>query len=425
MDSPIFRKVSLERLSSPDQLDVLLKVTSPLGWLSLLSVGLLLAVALFWGFFGNIPTTVPGNGILVKTGGVLDVEAPAGGQVTAIYVGVGNVVSRGQLLARVAQPKLLSDVNRDKAQLRELKKEYEKTAHFNTRDLKEKLDHYSKQRTDYQHSIQLAREQLNWAGEKLANQEKLFEDRLIRKQDYLATKKEIFSIQDNVEKTQRDLKQLSIDEAELKQKQEMDLLSRKQEIDKLQMQIEAEEADLELNSQIVSPYSGAVVEVIAMEGALVNGGDKILTLELVGDAVKDLVAILYVSAEGGKRIKPGMKVDISPATVKREEWGCMLGMVTGVSPFPATQQRMLRNLQNQKLVDSFCAGGAPIEVSIDLIPDPKTSSGYKWSSPKGPPVTVEHGTICSATIAVEEQPPVSMVIPLFKKKVLGIGLGTK
>ncbi len=422
MGTEIFRKVSLDRLSSPEQLDVLMKVTSPIGWLSLFSVGFLLVVALFWGFYGSIATSIAGKGIMVKTGGVLDAESSASGQVTAIYVSVGDVVAKGQLLARVAQPKLLSILNADKSQLRELKQEYEKIANFNTHNLKEKFEYYSKQRADYQHSIQLAREQLSWYDEKLGNQEKLLLKGLIRKQDYLATQKDIFNLKEAIEKTQRDLKQLSIDELELKQKQDMELLSKRQQIAKLQTQISDEEDDFELKSRVTSPYTGDVVEVIAMEGALVNAGDKIVTLELAGEAIMDLVTALYVSAEDGKRVKPGMKVHISPSTVKKEEWGYMLGIVTNVSAFPATQKGMLRNLQNQKLVDVFSAGGAPIEIQADLIPDPHTKSGYKWSSPKGPPISIEHGTVCSATIAVEEQPPISMVIPLFKKHVLGIGL---
>lgn len=422
MGTDIFRKVSMERLSSPEQLDVLMKVTSPIGWLSLLSVGFVLAVALFWGFYGSIATTVAGRGILVKTGGVLDVESSASGQITAIYASVGDVLSKGQLLARVAQPKLLSALNTDKAQLRELKQEYEKIAQFNTQELKEKIDHYSKQRTDYGRSIELAREELNWLNEKLANQEKLLDKGLIRKQDYLSTRKDIFNLKESIEKIERDLQQLSIDENEFKQKQEMELLNKKQQIAKLQMQIEDEEDDFELKSRVTSPYTGDVVEVIAMEGAMINAGDKILTLELVGEAIKDLAASLYVSAEDGKKVKPGMKVNISPSTVKKEEWGYMLGLVTNVSAFPATQQGMLRNLQNPKLVESFSAWGAPIEIQADLIPDPNTFSGYKWSSPKGPPISIEHGTLSSAAIAVEEQPPISLVIPLFKKHVLGIGM---
>jgi hypothetical protein len=61
----IFRKESLERLSSPEQLDQLMQVVSPKSWLPLTSLFFLMALALIWGIFGRIPITAVGKGILV------------------------------------------------------------------------------------------------------------------------------------------------------------------------------------------------------------------------------------------------------------------------------------------------------------------------------------------------------------------------
>jgi hypothetical protein len=62
----IFRKESLERLSSPEQLDQLMQVVSPKSWLPLASLGLLVGLALLWSIFGRIPITAIGRGILVN-----------------------------------------------------------------------------------------------------------------------------------------------------------------------------------------------------------------------------------------------------------------------------------------------------------------------------------------------------------------------
>ena len=40
MNEVLFRKVSLDRLSSPEQLDQLLRVTDPKSWLGLFAVGI-------------------------------------------------------------------------------------------------------------------------------------------------------------------------------------------------------------------------------------------------------------------------------------------------------------------------------------------------------------------------------------------------
>ena len=62
----LFRKVALERLSSPEQLDQLMRITSPVGWVALLALGVLLACGVLWGIWGSIPTKVKGSGILMR-----------------------------------------------------------------------------------------------------------------------------------------------------------------------------------------------------------------------------------------------------------------------------------------------------------------------------------------------------------------------
>jgi len=67
-ESKIFRKVSLERLSSPEQLDQLMTVTTPCGWISLAAIGGVILTALLWSIFGTIPKTVKSQGILIRGG---------------------------------------------------------------------------------------------------------------------------------------------------------------------------------------------------------------------------------------------------------------------------------------------------------------------------------------------------------------------
>ncbi|MBD2463073.1 hypothetical protein H6G89_18720 [Oscillatoria sp. FACHB-1407] len=61
----IFRQESLERLSSPEQLDQLMQVVNAKSWLSLATLGSLMFLALLWSVLGRIPIAVTGRGILV------------------------------------------------------------------------------------------------------------------------------------------------------------------------------------------------------------------------------------------------------------------------------------------------------------------------------------------------------------------------
>src|SRR5437660_9580673 len=101
MPRQIFRKAALERLSSPEQLDRLMQVTSPRAWIALAALGLLLVAALAWGLFGTVTTTVEGQGVLIRQGGVRTVTAPAPGVVGPILVQSGYEVGKDQELLRL------------------------------------------------------------------------------------------------------------------------------------------------------------------------------------------------------------------------------------------------------------------------------------------------------------------------------------
>lgn len=109
MQRSIFRKVALERLSSPDQLDQLMQVTNRRGWLALVAVGALLATAIAWGFLGTVSTKVSGSGILVTRGGMNGVLVSQPGEITNLHVGIGDVVERGQVVASLFRGEPMTD----------------------------------------------------------------------------------------------------------------------------------------------------------------------------------------------------------------------------------------------------------------------------------------------------------------------------
>ncbi|MEM1310384.1 MAG: hypothetical protein AAF892_16035 [Cyanobacteria bacterium P01_D01_bin.71] len=70
----LFRKESLERLSSPERLDELMTIVNFKTWLPLGTIGLLLGLGLIWSVVGRIPVTTNGRGLLVEneqSGGAL------------------------------------------------------------------------------------------------------------------------------------------------------------------------------------------------------------------------------------------------------------------------------------------------------------------------------------------------------------------
>lgn len=95
----IYRKSSLEKLSSPEQLDRMIVITSPTLWLSLVGAAGIIIVVLLWAIFGRLPVEVDSYGIYINRAGVQTVYAQNGGLIGEILVTDGDEVKRGDIIA--------------------------------------------------------------------------------------------------------------------------------------------------------------------------------------------------------------------------------------------------------------------------------------------------------------------------------------
>jgi hypothetical protein len=101
MSRQIFRQTALDSLATPEQLDRMVRVTSPRGWLALAGFGLIIGVALVWGIFGSLPIVVKANGILQRSGGTVALTAQGAGQLEELTLKEGQTVSEGQIVGRI------------------------------------------------------------------------------------------------------------------------------------------------------------------------------------------------------------------------------------------------------------------------------------------------------------------------------------
>lgn len=91
----IFRKTALERLSSPDQLDSMLKITTPMSWVGIGAAAALAAAVVVWSFTGSIPDTVSAPGFLVYSYNTNTLYSTASGTVKNVLAEPGMVVEPG------------------------------------------------------------------------------------------------------------------------------------------------------------------------------------------------------------------------------------------------------------------------------------------------------------------------------------------
>ena len=100
----VFRKTALERLSSPDQLDSMLKITSPMSWVGIGAAGALAAAVVAWAFMGSIPNTVAAPGVLVYSYNTNTLFSPAYGTVKEIFVEAGEIVEPETPVMEICTP---------------------------------------------------------------------------------------------------------------------------------------------------------------------------------------------------------------------------------------------------------------------------------------------------------------------------------
>jgi HlyD family secretion protein len=171
-------------------------------------------------------------------------------------------------------------------------------------------------------------------------------------------------------------------------------------------------ATLNRNSMLLSPADGRVIEVKGSPGAVLAAGSPVVAVETEAES---LSAIVYVPSALGKNIEPGMEVRITPGTIRREEFGSMIGTVRTISEFPMSPEGMAAILHNEALVKRFSRDGAPYAVVVQLAKDPMTYSGYSWSSGDGPRLRLTTGTLLRAEVTTRKQPPIDLVMPVMRR----------
>jgi HlyD family secretion protein len=411
----IFRKVALERLSSPEQLDQLMQVTNPQGWLALAGLCALLLAALLWGVFGSIPTEIAGEGILIQ-GGVSDLVAPTAGQIEEVLVAVGAVIKKGDVVARIHQESLERQINDARAKGADLQAQYEAALRASAEQRRLRERDFAQQRANLERTIETLSANVALWQQRVTEDQQLLKDGLITKQTFLDAQQSLNTARDQLASARQDLGGLDLKNVTAERDLVDQLAAKKNALNDLRLQIQEDVAKLRESVSVISPFSGKVNELLVARGDVVNPGTPILQVEQAEGRSEKLSAVLFVPAAQGKLIHQGLPAQISPTTVKREEYGFMLGRVTQVANFPSSPRGMTRRLGNEALVTNLMKEGPRIQIDVELSTDPRTPTGYRWSSSRGPNVQVSSGTLATGSIIVKEERPVSLVIPTVREK---------
>jgi HlyD family secretion protein len=250
------------------------------------------------------------------------------------------------------------------------------------------------------------------ASDNVSAQEQLFAAGIVIKQRAIEAKQNLAVIQDRIASARAHLQELEAQEFSIQARVKEEDAQKQLGIEELERGLSAVQKDLEIAGNVISPYRGEVLEVKVSTGATVAVSDPVVSIQ---PDVQDLEVLLYLPAARAKDVSCGMEVKISPSSVKPEEFGFIKGYISYVSDFPDTPAELMHNFQNEVLVKALTGEGPVTGLRVEMQRNPKTFSGYQWSSSKGPNLALSGGTLCTAEVVTRWQRPIELLLPALRK----------
>jgi HlyD family secretion protein len=410
LSDSIFRKDALDRMASPDRLDMPVRLVPTSGWLLLGAFALLITAALIWATLSTAPIRVAGEGILIDSAGLSEVSASIDGQIEAMRVVSGQSVSRGQVIALLRK----SEISRASAEIASrLDAARARLASLSALYLTEnnRMDSAALARLG---SIAASRMELvrrtAILQKRRAGVARLAQQGFVRSDDILAAEVAIAEAKERVADLDAEAAKIRIDGIKSSGANDIALIDARHAVEELERQQVRLAEELTEQTSVRAIDAGRIVELQAAPGDVVSAGSGIATVARSG-ARGSLIAIIYVPAGAGKRIRPGMSARIEPRTIERSAYGEMSGHVLTVAALPATRDGMRQTLRNDALVDQLLGAGAVVEIRVRLDRDRTTPSGFAWTTAKGPDTSIEAGTLADGAITVERKRILAWLLP--------------
>jgi HlyD family secretion protein len=399
----LFRKAALDKLSSPERLDVLMTVTSPRGWVALFTLVGLLAALVVWSWYGSIPTRVEGEGMLIRGGSLREIRATSDGVLVDLAIKNQDDVRSGLRVAVIKQ------YGSDEV-VRAAADAYQAA-----------IARYRINQADDQTSIIRNRSQVDTVQADIANTttdiakaqaevdrlQKMLTDGLTTKARVDQAEQRLSSLRNTITALRGQINNLESVNNQISQKGRSEAAN----VENLRRQLELAQGRKKSDMELISTVEGRVVELKKASGDTVRTNEVIAIVEQTSTVI---VPVVYVESTIGKKIQKGMEAQISPSTVKREEFGFLKAIVTDVGDYPVTPEKVVQVVGNADLARELLGRTSKIEVRFELIADGTTPSGFAWSSSGGPPFRIDSGTRLDAAVVVERRRPYTYVLPTIK-----------
>jgi HlyD family secretion protein len=404
MGEELFRKSALDKLASPERLDELMEVTPGQGWIALATVGALFAGLVVWSIFGSIPERIDGQGMLVRGGGLRQLRAGSDGTLTNLTIKINDLVKDGQVVGQISQLGSSEEIKTAKQQLDQAQRDYDMSKvedETTIAGIRATIAGLEADKRTTQGLLAKARNDLARLTQSL-------KDGLVTRATVDQAERDKASFEASL--TGKD-GQISNQQAQIRSVQQR-IRAKEEAVAKARRELERVSVVTSSLAQVTSTVEGHVIELRHRVGDFVRNGEVVATIEPPSTNIEPVV---YISSANGKRVKPGMEVQVSPTTVRREEYGFMKGQIRMVGEYPVTSDAVKSVTGNDQLVEELLKSGTKIEVQVGLLANRDTASGYTWSSSGGPPFKIEGGTKVSVSVVASQTSPFNYyVTPIFR-----------
>lgn len=175
-------------------------------------------------------------------------------------------------------------------------------------------------------------------------------------------------------------------------------------------QYDAKKQQQEVAEYIYSDYNGIVDEVLIEKGKVISNGTPVCSIRLTQNR-DELTGVFYIPVDKGKRVEPGMTIQLAPNGVDTSQAGSLIGVVRSVSQYPISSESIRQKLGNDQLAQwiQSSQNSALMEIKFDLVKDKNSESGYLWTSIVGKHREITAGSFCTGSIIIERQPPIEKV----------------
>jgi HlyD family secretion protein len=412
-----------EEKQSPDRLNQMIVITTRKTWIALWTLAAIVFIVLLWSIFGSIPLIVEGKGVVISSAGLFTVQSRSDGTLKKFFISPGQAVKSGSLIAEIDDPELDHKLQSSKIIVKDLENQFDilqdQIAKENEAfqlalksDLSAKIFSQQNQEKDLQKYVA-----------DYETKKELYKQGLLSLTQLMEIEHAINQYEINLANTKAEIEDIK---AKLKKgyRQE-ELVSKKEELNKAKIDVQL----LEITSsftKVFSPNNGNILGLLVNEGDQVKRGESLVWAEIAQTAepAQSYSMYAFVSVGDAKSVSIGDPVQIDLSNISKQRFGSLMGNVKEVSQFAASAELLTQKINNASLIKYLMGDNVAVAlVIIDLIRDPKTPTGFVWTSGIGPTDKITTGSVGKIKIVSGNIRPIFYILPIYHLKYIQTRFG--